>query len=561
VKRPTAVLGCLAVALLVAACGGSSHHHSVTSTSTATPGPPQGGPHLVGIHKIQHVVVIMQENRSFDSYFGTYPGADGIPMRHGRPRVCVPDPLARHCVRPFHDRNDRNLGGPHSQRNAHGDINGGKMNGFIIQQTTARTGCEQLFDPACGRGGSLGRPDVMGYHDGADIPNYWAYAKNFVLQDHMFQSDASWSLPSHLYMVSEWSARCRTPGVAMSCVNNDQFPGDPPDFQIHNLRIADPITPDYAWTDLTYLLHRAGVSWGYYVFDGTEPDCEDDAALSCQPVSQGPKTPGIWNPLPYFSTVQQDKQLSNIQSLQNFYAAAKAGKLPAVSWIDPNGTVSEHPPALVSAGQSYVTGLINTIMRSPDWRSTAIFLAWDDWGGFYDHVKPPHVDLNGYGLRVPGLVISPYARKGYIDHHTLSFDAYVKFIENDFLGGARLDPATDGRPDLRPTVREDAPQLANIAHDFDFSQPPRPPMILPVDPRTDLVAPRPVVGNAPPGPIRRLVIRAISRYLGIRQARLRLMLSSGLTLQQVARRRGKTIVGVKRAVNRELRAQVAQLVK
>ena len=130
-----------------------------------------------------------------------------------------------------------------------------------------------------------------------------------------------------------------------------------------------------------------------------------------------------------------------------------------MSWIDPNGTVSEHPPALVSAGQSYVTGLINAIMRSPDWKSTAIFLSWDDWGGFYDHVKPPRVDENGYGLRVPGLVISPYARRGFIDHRTLSFDAYVKFIEDDFLGGQRLDPATDGRPDPRPDVRENAPQL------------------------------------------------------------------------------------------------------
>ena len=558
-KRPVAVLGCLAAGLVLVACGGSSKHH--TTSSTATVAPPQGGPPLSGIHKIQHVVVIMQENRSFDSYFGTYPGADGIPMRHGRPKVCAPDPMTRHCVRPFHDRNDRNLGGPHSQDNALGDINGGKMNGFIAEQTQARTGCEQLFNPACGRGVSFGRPDVMGYHDGADIPNYWAYAKNFVLQDHMFQSDASWSLPSHLYMVSEWSARCRTPDDAMSCVNNDQSPGDPPDFQQHNLGISDPRTPSYAWTDLTYLLHKAGVSWGYYVFSGTEPDCEDDAALSCKPVSQGPKTPGIWNPLPYFSTVQQDKQLSNIQSLQDFFTQAKAGKLPAVSWIDPNGTVSEHPPALVTTGQTYVTGLINALMRSPDWSSTAIFLAWDDWGGFYDHVKPPRVDVNGYGLRVPGLVISPYARKGYIDHRTLSFDAYVKFIENDFLDGQRLDPATDGRPDPRVDVREDAPQLANIAHDFDFSQPPRPPMILPVKPHTDLLAPRPVVANAPPGPIRRLVIRAISRYLGIRQARLRLMLSSGVTLQQLTRRRGKTIAGVKRAVNRELRAQVAQLVK
>ena len=199
-------------------------------------------------------------------------------------------------MRPFHDRNDRNLGGPHSQDNALGDINGGKMNGFIVQQTQARTGCEQLFNPACGRGASLGRPDVMGYHDGADIPNYWAYAKNFVLQDHMFQSDASWSLPSHLYMVSEWSARCRTPGDAMSCVNNDQSPGDPPDFQQHNLGIADPRTPSYAWTDLTYLLHKAGVSWGYYVFSGTEPDCEDDAALSCKPVSQRTEDAGHLEP-------------------------------------------------------------------------------------------------------------------------------------------------------------------------------------------------------------------------------------------------------------------------
>lgn len=150
-----------------------------------------------------------------------------------------------------------------------------------------------------------------------------------------------------------------------------------------------------------------------------------------------------------------------------------------MSWIDPTGAVSEHPPALVSTGQSYVTGLINTIMKGPDWNSTAIFLSWDDWGGFYDHVAPPVVDQNGYGLRVPGIVISPYAKTGYIDHQTLSHDAYVKFIEDDFLGGQRLDPATDGRPDPRPDVRENNPQLGNLVNDFDFSQTPRPPVLLP----------------------------------------------------------------------------------
>jgi phospholipase C len=129
-----------------------------------------------------------------------------------------------------------------------------------------------------------------------------------------------------------------------------------------------------------------------------------------------------------------------------------------------------------------VTRLINAVMRSPDWSSTAIFLAWDDWGGFYDHVDPPKVDGAGYGLRVPGIVISPYARRGYIDHQNLSFDAYAKFIEDDFLGGQRLDPATDGRPDPRPDVRESLPQAGDLRRDFDFSQQPRPPLVLPLRP-------------------------------------------------------------------------------
>ncbi len=118
-------------------------------------------------------------------------------------------------------------------------------------------------------------------------------------------------------------------------------------------------------------------------------------------------------------------------------------------------------------------------MKGPDWKSTAIFLAWDDWGGFYDHVLPPVVDENGYGLRVPGLVISPYAKRGYIDHQTLSFDAYAKFIEDDFLHGQRLDPRTDGRPDPRPDVRENAKILGNLVNDFDFNQKPRSPLLLP----------------------------------------------------------------------------------
>jgi phospholipase C len=266
-------------------------------------------------------------------------------------------------------------------------------------------------------------------------------------------------------------------------VNALQNPGSLPDFGAKPTNPPNSLRPPaYAWTDLTYLLHKQNVNWGYYVFKGTEPDCANDTAMTCAPVQQGPQTPGIWNPLPDFTDVAQNRELGNIQSLTNFYAAARNGTLPAVSWINPNGDVSEHPPALVSRGQAYVTGLVNAIMHGPNWKSTAIFLSWDDWGGFYDHVTPPSVDLQGYGLRVPGIVISPYAKTGYIDHQTLSPDAFNKFIEDDFLGGQRLDPATDGRPDPRPNVRENAPILGDLRQDFNFNQAPRPPVILTAHP-------------------------------------------------------------------------------
>jgi phospholipase C len=431
-----------------------------------------------GIHKIRHVVIIMQENRSFDSFFGTFPGADGIPMKDGVPTVCVPDPYTQTCVRPYHTSADRNAGGPHDHVDAIRDIDGGKMDGFIRQAHSGRKlACVAYVQaPTC----SLAPADaesVMGYHDYREIPNYWAWAKAFVLQDHLFESDTSWSLPSHLYLVSGWSARCSKKADPMSCRPASQAPGSPPD----SPQNPTGTVPDYAWTDLTYLLHAHHVSWGYYVFNGTQPDC-DDNAMFCKAVKQNAKTPGIWNPLLWFDTVREDHQLRNVQPFRNFLAQAKAGTLPAVSWVTPTQKVSDHPPALISDGQTYVTGLVDRIMRSPDWDSTAIFLAWDDWGGFYDHVPPPTVDAQGYGLRVPGLMISPYARKGYIDHQTLSFDAYLKFIEDDFLNGARLDPKTDGRPDPRPDVRENAKILGNLLSEFDFSQAPRKPMILPLHP-------------------------------------------------------------------------------
>ena len=430
-------------------------------------------PEGTGIHKIQHVVMIMQENRSFDSYFGTYPGANGIPAG-----VCVPDPANGGCVQPFHNSSERNFGGPHGNNAAFKDIDGGRMDGFLKTAEEGEkchgtgSGCSPCRHAEAGT--SCG--EVMGYHDAREIPNYWSYAQNYVLQDKLFESAASSSLYEHLYVVSAWAALCPNGGAnPLECVSSVEGP------ELNHR--------PHAWTDITYLLHRAGVSWRYYVFEGTEPDCESDEAITCAPVQQGPTTPGIWNPLADFTDVKEDGQLEDIQSLTNFYSAVQdqsACGLPNVAWIVPKYKVSEHPAAPVDEGQTYVTTLINSIMRSPCWSSTAIFLSWDDWGGLYDHVLPPVIDENGYGLRVPALVISPYAKAGYIDHQQLSHDAYLKFIEDDFLEGARLNPATDGRPDSRPDVREEAPGLGDMVNDFNFDQTPRPPLLLSAHPAPGL---------------------------------------------------------------------------
>jgi phospholipase C len=467
---PVLLAAVLVTVPLLGSATTTSHAIAASSARTAT-----------GIQKIRHVVMIVQENRSFDSYFGTFPGAAGFPRKNGRIAVCVPDSERKQCQHPFHDTHDINGGGPHDRAAFDGDVDHGRMDGFIRTAEHAATGCAATDNPYC-RGSA--HTDVMGYHNGRDIPNYWTYARQFVLQDHMFEATSSWSLPAHLFLVSGWSAQCLVPLVPDTCRNS-------PDQVAPGYAVGEPDTTylwpviHYGWTDLTYLLHQHHVSWRYYVDEGLEPDCPH-GQMACKSKVQRAAVPGIWNPLPAFDTVHVDGQLGDIVALPHLFTDARDSALPAVSWVVPNSLDSEHPPASVKAGQRYVTHIVNRLMRSPDWSSTAIFLTWDDWGGFYDHVRPPHVDTNGYGLRVPGLVISPYARQGYIDHQVLTTDAYLKFIEDDFLGGQRLDPRTDGRPDPRTDVREDASILGQLAADFDFSQPPRRPVLLPPRPRTDL---------------------------------------------------------------------------
>jgi phospholipase C len=461
-SRVRICLPLLSVTALVTGCTlGSSSSVRVTPSPLPTE-----------FKKIQHIIVIVQEGRSFDHLFGTFPRADGIDMTHGIPAACIPNPNAPSgCNRPFHDSGLVNRFGPDSPEAAVADINGGKMDGFVRQYNSGRTYCATHPDGKVCREQDR-RPDVMGYHDAREIPNYWAYARHFALQDHLFQPNFGRSENAHLYLLSGWAARCRPPTSPVSCRSSVGYN----DIDASGFFPAS--ASSYWWTDITFLLHQRRVSWRYYVGPGTVNDCHAGPS-DC---SRSTGTPEIWNPLPDFATVREDGQLANIQDVSAFLQTARAGQLPAVAWVVPDWKHSGRAPWSLADAQAWATSLITAVMQGSDWGSSAIFLTWAGWGGYYDHVAPPRVDADGYGLRVPGILISPFAKQGFIDHQTLSSDAYLKFIEDRFLEGQRLDPLTDGRPDPRLQVRESAAILGNLASEFDFSQPPRPPLILPAHP-------------------------------------------------------------------------------
>ena len=473
--------------------------HALISPASASP---QGALHKARQDvPIQHVVIIMQENRSFDSYFGTYPGANGIP-----PNVCLPlvqNNPQKGCVAPFHDQHDVNAGGPHTDADAQADADDGittnYMDGFVYQQTdglnrfcgSARYGVRAPENCGNSKAGAL-RHDVMGYHTAQELPNYWAYANNFVLQDSLFEGTRAWSLASHLDLVSEWSAICDGDKLS-TCIT------DPTGRPVHHGDVP------YPWVNLFQLCDLHGVSWKYYLATGEEPDCEN-GEMDCDPQVQASGVLTLWNPTPGFTYVAgQGREYLKAHNppIDQFLKDIKDGTLPAVSWIVPSNDVSDHPPFGITAGQNYVTSLVNAVMQSAYWSNTAIFISWDDWGGFYDPVAPPVVDRNttatpiqGFGFRVPGLMISAYAKPGYIDHAVLSLDNYAVLIEDLFMGGARLDPTELGEPDNRPDIRDEltsvtfpdgtnAP-IGNLIDEFDFTQPPLPPLILSTETPTGL---------------------------------------------------------------------------
>ena len=459
----------LLVGVVTAASGSSSPADALSRAATRAGVDPSRG-----IANIDHFVFIVQENRSFDHYFGTFPGANGIPRNpDGSFKPCLPDPAAGHCQKPFHDPGPYDAGGPHSHRASIMAVNDGKMNGFIRVQEDMYSICKKtpdMFECRQAAADANGVPDVMGFHDGKQIPNYWAYARRYQLEDRMFAPSDSWTLPSHLYLVSAWSALCSDLSGpdpnASSCSTSLTGPEE-------GWRPQDGAPRPYRWADITWLLHNHGVDWAYYVGPGTcvRPPCG---------ATSKPATASVINVLPGFRTIEATHQFGRIRPYDDMFARAAAGTLPSVSWVVPVGGKGEHPPDDLDDGQAWVTKVVNAIMRGPrdQWLHTAIFLTWDDWGGFYDHVPPVRIDPYGYGIRVPAMVISPWVKRGLdIDHQTLSFDAYLKLIEDRFLGGRRLNGQNEGWPDPRPTVRENLVP-GDLRRIFDFGQTPIPRLIL-----------------------------------------------------------------------------------
>jgi len=365
---------------------------------------------------IQHFVVLMQENHTFDNYFGTYPGADGI-----QPGFCMPvnptDKKNTDCVEPFHigDRPIDDL--DHSLGTFQMQYNDGKMDGFVYALNQRN------------QNGAM----AMGYYDGSDLPYYWNLADEYVLFDHFFSSDHGGSFGNHMYWASAH------PGGSEAAANG--------------------------YADIPTIFDRleaSGVSWKFYV-QNYDPQIN---YRTLSQVSGNRASQVIWVPLLNMGRFLDDPKLSShIVDLNEYFVDLEKGTLPEVAYIAPSGA-SEHPPGSIRSGQKFVKSLIQALMRSDAWDSSAFLLLYDDWGGWYDHVTPPQVDENGYGMRVPGLLVSPYARHGYIDHTVLDFTSVLKFIEENW--------------NLKPLATRDA-KAKSFMPAFDFSMSPRAPVFIPFE--------------------------------------------------------------------------------
>lgn len=384
---------------------------------------------------IEHIIVLMQENHSFDNYFGTYPGANGIPEG-----TCIPydpsDPDSD-CVEPFRlGTTDVDMDDPdHSEETHRIQYNDGAMDGFVY---------------ALERRAQDGRL-AMGYYDEQDLPYYWNIADEYVLFDNFFSSVHGGSFDNHMYWVAAQTAS----------------PTSGQDLQT----VLETIPTIFD------RLEENGISWKFYVMNYDSELTYRTAHL--YPMNRASQV--IWVPLLNFDRFLDNPDLNeHIVDLDEYYDDLVQGTLPNVAFVVPSGP-SEHPPSSVLSGQRFVRTLIQRLMQSEYWEKAAFIWTYDDWGGWYDHVPPPKVDEYGYGFRVPALLVSAYAKQGHIDSTLMDYTSILKFVTDNW--------------ELESLASRDT-QANSIISAFDFNSPPRQPAFIPIergqedslpDPRRDVI--------------------------------------------------------------------------
>lgn len=376
-----------------------------------------------------------KEDHTFDSLFGRFPGADGATTYR------TPDGRV-------HRLNHQPLQFLRSVSKTPADYrvayDNGKMDGFSqiggAEQTNGFTGKREDVS------------DSQLYQ--SDIPNYWRYARTFTLADHFFSSVASNSFPNHLFTIAGEAANTDDIPTSLGVSTHPNRWGcDAPAGTLVEQRLRSGAYhftfPCFGFSTLADTLAAQNLPWIYYAPGIDRPGYQWSAFDAIRHVRLGP----AWQ--------------RHVHPYTQFARDARAGTLPSVSWLVESQKYSDHPDlGNICTGENWTVSQINAIMSNrKEWAHTAIILTWDDWGGFYDHVRPPRGPnpYIMYGLRVPAIIISPYARGGYVDHTVYTYSSMLRFVETVF-----------GLPALTNLDRH----AATMLNAFNFKQPPSPPLLL-----------------------------------------------------------------------------------